>query len=304
MPKIAVSTTSFGEYESAPLELFKKQGYELVINPYKRKAGPEELIELAKDAVGLIAGTEPIARDILLKLPSLRVISRCGAGLDNIDVEAAGGLGIKVFSTPDAPTTAVAELTIGLILNLLRKVNQADSAIRSGRWEKLMGNLICGKKIGIIGLGRIGRKVAELLSPFGCEIKYTDPFLSNGLPGLKRLPLLKLLSWADIISIHVSKGETLIGKKEIALMKRGAWLLNLSRGGVVDEDALYLSLKKGRLSGAALDVFGDEPYNGPLKELDNVVLTPHIGSYAVEARVKMEMEAVNNLLKGLGAMEV
>jgi len=303
MPKIAVSTSSFGEYQSIPLELCKKLGYELVMNPYKRTIKPGELIELAKDAVGLIAGTESITKKVLLKLPRLRVISRCGAGLDNIDADAARELGIKIFNTPDAPTTAVAELTIGLMLNLLRKVNQADASVKSGRWKKLMGNLIYGKKIGIIGLGRIGRKVVELLKPFGCEIKYADPFLSDGLVGLERLPMERLLLWADIISIHVSENREIIGRSEISHMKKGAWLVNVSRGCVVNEEVLYQSLKTGHLSGAALDVFGREPYEGCLKELHNVILTPHIGSYAIESRVQMEMGAANNLLKGLEKSE-
>lgn len=155
MLKIAISTTSFGEYDATPLELCKKMKYRVVINPYLRKVNSQELIRLAKDAVGLIAGTESITNDILLKLPKLKVISRCGVGLDNIELDAAKRLGIKVFNTPDAPTFAVAELTVGLILNLLRKVSQADSNIRSGKWEKPMGNLLYGKKVGIIGFGHV-----------------------------------------------------------------------------------------------------------------------------------------------------
>lgn len=298
MLKIAVTTTSFGKCDKKPLEMLKSGKYEVLFNPCGRLLKKDEVIVFCKDAAGIIAGTEQLDADVMDNLPNLRIISRCGTGLDNIDLKAAERLGIKVFNTPDAPTRAVAELTIGLILNLLRKVNQQDTAIRNGKWEKLMGNLLYGKKVGIIGFGRIGKKVAGLLMPFDCEIAYMDPLMEDGLLGLKRLTIEELLCWADIISIHVSAKEKLIGEKEFRLIKKEAWLINTSRGGVVDEFILYEYLKNGYLSGAALDVFEQEPYNGPFRELENIILTTHIGSYAKEARVDMEMEAVNNLLKG------
>ncbi len=297
--KIVITTTSFGEYDNSYIETCKKCGFDLLINPHKRTIKPSELVELAKNAVGLIAGTEAITEEVLLKLPQLKVISRCGAGVDNIDLKAAERLAIKVLNTPDAPTLAVAELTMGLILSILRKITQADEALKNGKWEKRMGNLLSGKKVGIIGLGRIGRKLAELLIPFGCEIAYSDPFVVSGVLKFNRLPKEELLKWADIVSLHVSTNEKVLSDKELRLTKRGSWIINTSRGKAVDEAALYELLKNGHLAGAALDVFEQEPYDGQLKSLDNVILTPHIGSYAKEARIKMEMEAMNNLLKGL-----
>jgi D-3-phosphoglycerate dehydrogenase len=279
--------------------LCTEKGYEVILNPHGRKVKPAELIELAKDAVGLIAGTESIIEEVLAKLPSLKVISRCGVGIDNVDLDATKRLGVRVFNTPGAPTLAVAELTVGLILDLLRKVSQMDRAMRNKQWQKRMGSLLYGKKIGIKGFGRVGKKVAELLSPFGCELAYADPFVEDGLLGLNRLSLEDLLGWADIITIHVSVSEKLIEEREFGLMKKGAYIINTSRGGVIDELILYEYLKNGQLSGAALDVFEQEPYTGSLKELDNVILTPHIGSYAKEARVNMELQAVKNLLEGL-----
>lgn len=300
MLKIAITTTSFGEYDSSPLDLCKAKGFEVILNPYKRQIQTDELIELCRDAIGLIAGTELISEEILLKLKSVKVISRCGAGLDNVDLAAAQRLGVKVFNTPNAPTLAVAELTVGLILNLLRKINRMDNLLRAGNWEKIMGSLLYQKNVGIIGFGRIGRKVAELLKPFDCQIAYADPFVKDGLLGLRQLPLADLLKWADIVSLHVSTKNKLLGEEEIRLMKETAWLVNVSRGGVVDEGALLLHLKEKKIAGAAIDVFENEPYEGALKELDNVVLTPHVGSYAKEARSRMEMEAVENMLEGLG----
>jgi D-3-phosphoglycerate dehydrogenase / 2-oxoglutarate reductase len=299
MPKIVVSTTSFAEFDKSPLTLCERSGYAVFLNPYRRKVKAEELVELAKDAVGLVAGTEELGGQVLSKLPQLKVISRCGAGLESVDIEAAKKLNIKVFNTPDAPTRSVAELTIALTLNLLRKVNQMDLAIRSGSWDKMMGNLLYGKKAAIIGFGRIGKAVAHLLEQLGCEVAFYDPFIEKDAGHFKRMEKDDLLSWADIVSLHAATKETILGDRELRMLKKGAWVINISRGEAIDENALYESLKSGHLSGAALDVFRQEPYGGPLKELKNVILTPHIGSYAKEARIKMEMDAVENLLKGL-----
>ena len=314
--KIAITTTSFGKYDKEPLNLLKENGFKIILNPYGRKLKKEEVIELCRDAVGIIAGTEILDADVLEKLTqpsvltsqtSLKVISRCGTGLDNIDLNAAKRLGVKIYNTPNALTLAVAELTVGLILNLLRKINQMDISIKHSKWEKLMGNLLSAKKVGIIGFGRIGRKVAELLIPFGCEIRYYDikeEFRDLGIEGFRdkdyeMIKLEELLRISDIISIHVSSKEQIIGENEIRMMKKGSWLVNVARGGVVDENALYMALKERHLAGAAVDVFEQEPYTGPLIELNNVILTPHIGSYALETRVEMERQAVENLLKGL-----
>jgi len=300
MSEIAITTTTFGEYDKEPLNILDMNGFHVKLNPYKRRLKKDEVIELCKDAIGIIAGTETLDVDIMETLTILKVISRCGTGIDNVALVDADRIGIKVYNTPDAPTSAVAELAVGFMINLLRKVSQMDKELKMGQWQKRMGNLLCEKKIGIKGFGRIGRKVAELLKPFGCEIAYADPFVEDGLMGLQRMSLKDMLCWADIVTIHVGVHEKLMGEKEFQCMKKGALLINTSRGGVVDESALYEYLKNGNLSGAALDVFEEEPYFGALKELDNVILTPHIGSYAKEARVEMERLAVENLLKGLG----
>ena len=301
--KIAISTTAFGQYDKSVIELCRKHGYEVVFNPHRRKLRSDELVEIAEEAVGLIAGTESITEKVLLKLPSLKVISRCGSGLDNVDIESAKRLGIRVFNTPDAPTTAVAELTIGLILALLRKISLMDREIRNNIWKKRMGNLLLDKQVGIIGFGRIGKKVSSLLRAIGTNVFFSDPAVTEKetIP-FPKVEFKELLEKSDIISLHLSYSEEnhkLFGEKEFSQMKQGAFLINCSRGNIIDEEALYKVLKNGRLAGAAVDVFEKEPYDGPLKELDNVILTPHIGSYAKEARIKMEIEAVENLIKGL-----
>lgn len=301
--KVVISTTSFGELDARPLQFLKNAGCEVVLNPYGRTLTGDEVAALAGDAVGLIAGTEPLDRSVLGKLRCLRCICRLGAGMENVDLSAARELNIKVDNTPSGPTLAVAELTVGLILDLLRRSTRMDREMRACIWKKRMGNLLSGKKVGIIGFGRIGRKTAELLSAFGCEISYYDTADVAGCVStkIKKLDLVELLRTSDIITIHVSgKYETpLIGQAEFNRMKEGAWIINVARGGVVDEEALCDALKKGRLAGAALDVFCKEPYDGSLRELENVILTPHIGSYAREARIEMEMEAAQKLIEGL-----
>lgn len=301
--KAAITTTSFGQYDSGATILLQKSGFEIVKNELGRTMTKREILALCHGCAGIIAGTEPYDFDTLKGLEGLKVISRVGIGMDAIDMKAAAGLGIKVVNTPSGPVSAVAELTVCLMLDLLRKVSFMDREIRAGKWKKNMGNLLRGKKTGIIGYGNIGQKVGELLIAFGCDIAYHDPAINrrNGKIGPMRLD--ELLEWADIVTIHVSGKSEIIGEKEFERMKRGAWLINVSRGGTVNEDKLYSSLKSGRISGAALDVFSEEPYGGALKGLNNVILTPHIGSYAAESRIEMETDAAKNLIKILSEVE-
>lgn len=296
--KIFISTSSFAEYDTSPLNLLKDAGFDVQLNPYRRKLTPDECLSYYKDIDGLIAGTEALTAEILKSAGNLRVISRCGVGVDNIDLEAARRQGIQVFNTPDSPAIAVAELTVGLILALLRHIPRSERDIRNGNWQKQMGNLLQGKKVGIVGFGRIGRRVAELVLGLGAQVVYCDPAVKEA--SYTSVSLDKLLSQSDIVSLHVSGNDTpLLGYEELRKMRQGSWLVNCARGGVVDEAALYQVLAEGWLAGAALDVFTEEPYVGPLVKLDNVILTPHIGSYAIESRVEMETQAVKNLIEGL-----
>ena len=302
MKKVFISTSTFAQDDNRALELLKKAGLEIQLNPHGRKLNEDEMVNFLSDKDFLIAGTEPITKKVIASAKNLKIISRCGVGLDSVDLKAADEAGIKVYNTPYGPTLSVAELTIGLMLDLLRMVPNMDREIRAGVWKKRMGNLLKGKKVGIIGFGRIGQKVTEILMPFGVEISYYDVSAVKTSLDCTFKPLNELLRWADIITLHClasEDGRSIIGEEELKNMKKGAWLINTSRGGLVDERSLYVSLKEGHLSGAALDVFEKEPYDGPLSELDNIILTPHIGSYAKEARIKMEADAVENLLAGL-----
>ena len=300
MMKVFVSTSSFAKDDNRPFDMLKEAGLEVSLNPYGRKLFEDEIRGFLHDIDYLIAGTEPLTQRVLESAKRLKVISRCGTGLDNVDIKAADKLGIKVYNTPYGPTQSVAELTIGLMLDMLRHISKMDRDIRSGLWKKYTGNLLSEKKVGIIGFGKVGQKVAELLMPFGCEIVCYDIRMEDKELKIKIASLDEILRTSDIISIHVSSKGQIIGKEEFKKIKKGAWIINVSRGGVIDESELYKALKKGHLSGAALDVFEQEPYAGPLKELDNVILTPHIGSYAKEGRINMEIDAVKNLLDGAG----
>jgi D-3-phosphoglycerate dehydrogenase len=300
--KILISTSSFGKFGKAPLNMLGEKGYEAILNPYGRKLNTEELIDLASDCEAVIAGTETYSEEVFEKLSKLRFISRCGAGLDSIDMEAAKKHNVLIKNTPNAPSEAVAELTVGLILSSLRKISLMDRNIRGGTWKKEMGNLLSGKTVGIIGLGRIGRRVVELLTPFNVKFIASEPnpdmeWVEKN--NIRILSLEELLRESDIVTLHIpysSENRHLINSKYINLMKENSILVNTSRGGLVDEDALYSALKEGKIKGVALDVMEKEPYTGKLIELNNVVLTSHIGSYAVEGRINMEIEAVKNLL--------
>lgn len=298
--KILITTSSFGKAVSEPLDACKEK-CEVILNPYGRKLTTEEFIELSSDVDGVIAGVEAITRDALLQRPNIKVISRCGVGMDSVDLEACKELGVKVYNTPNAPVDSVAELTVTVLLDLLKNVSNMNAQMKDGQWNKMSGCMLKDKKIGIIGMGRIGQRVASLLQGFGVEIAYTD-IVKKDLP-YSYMTKEALLEWADIISIHSStceEGKYIIGEEDIRHMKKDAYLVNTSRGKFVDEGALYQALKEHRLQGAALDVFAEEPYKGELCNLDNVVLTPHISSSAKEGRAVMELEAVHNLFKGLG----
>lgn len=302
MHKIAITTTSFGKDDEKPLALLREAGYSAALNPFGRKMKENEVVDLCAGATGIIAGTEKLSREVLAQLTTVKVISRCGTGLDSVDLRAAAELGKKVYNTPDAPTIPVAELTVGMILDLLRRIGLMDRSIRAGKWDKRMGALLHGKRIGIIGFGRIGQKTGSLLAAFGAEISYADREEKTAHYPCTRKDIRDLLAWADIVTIHASGGSSagpLLGREEIASMRKGGYLVNASRGGMIDESALYEAVSTGQLAGAALDVFDKEPYSGPLTGLENVVLTPHIGSYAREARIAMEIQSVENLLSGL-----
>ena len=305
-PRVFVSTAPFAEGNEFPLEMLRANGIDFNVNTLKRKLTEIELMEMAGDAEAIIAGTEPITRKVMEKCTRLRHISRVGVGLDSVNLLEAKAKGISVSYTPDAPAPAVAELTIGLMLSLLRNIHVANSAMHQGKWNRYFGRRIAEVTIGVIGVGRIGARVLRRTQGFG-----TPRLLVNDV-----LPTLELnrefkLEWvskdiifkqADLISLHVPltlKTKDLVGVKELGMMKPDAFLINTSRGGVVDEKALYHALKENKIAGAAIDVFENEPYRGPLAELENCLLTSHMGSMSLDCRTRMEIEATEEAIRFL-----
>lgn len=297
---ILVSTASISERSLVELEgIAHSKGLKILRNPLGRRFKEEEIRKYLHEnnVVGMIAGTEPLTGDVLESAKSLRVISRLGIGLDNVDLTVAGRLGITVLNTPDAPTDAVVELTIGLMLAQIRKISLADRHMRGGCWKPLMGGLLSKKTVGIIGLGRIGTKVGRILSAFNSKILFYD-VRPIDVDFANQTSFEVLLKESDIVSLHMAslgEGKYILGKNELMKMKQNSILVNTSRGELIDEDALYDEIKKGHLGGAALDTFQKEPYEGKLLELPEVVFTCHMGSYAMETRISMETEAIRNL---------
>lgn len=306
MPKALITTVPFANKNRLPLELLEAAGVEYLINPLGRKLKESEVEEMAAACDVIIAGTEPITDKVMARATKLKFISRVGIGLDSIDLLAAARRGIHVSYTPDAPSPAVAELTIGLMLSLLRSVHVANAQLHRGEWHRHFGRRISEVTIGIIGVGRIGRRVLRRLSSFG-----TPRILVNDLhPDTKLVPELKL-EWvdkdeiyrqADVISLHVPltvNTKDMIRAEHLRLMKPDALLINTSRGGVINELALAEALKSGHLGGAAVDVFEQEPYIGPLADIERCLLTSHMGSMSVDCRTRMEIEATEEAVRFL-----
>ncbi len=299
--QVLITTSTFNLDNFKQLELLNKAQIEVKLNPFATRLTEDQAIDLlGTNTIGLIAGLEPLTEKVLTSAKSLKVIARVGTGLDSVDLVAAKKLGITVLNTPDAPTQAVAELTLGHILGLLRNISVADRQIRNGVWKGLMGSLLQTKTVGIIGFGRIGKRVAALLSAFGAKVIISDELATS--TEYLNVGLNELCAKSDVITLHLPYNDSthhLINEKQLNLMKKGSYFVNISRGGLVDEDALLAALKSGRIAGAALDCFEHEPYDGELRNFDNVQITAHMGSYARETRDLMEREASQLLVDAL-----
>lgn len=262
-------------------------------------------------AVGLIvrSGTK-VDASMMDAAHSLKVIGRAGVGVDNIDVSAASDRGIGVFNAPGGNTIAAAELTLALMLSLVRRVTEADRSIRAGRWDRasFRGVELRGRTLGLIGAGRIGGEVAHRCVAFGMDVMVYDPYLSPDRAaelGVRLVDLEVILEKSDVISLHVPLNEEtrhLIDAKALQKMRKGAFLLNASRGGVIVEEDLASALERGEIAGAALDVYETEPLSqaSPLRKAPNVVLTPHLGASTTEAQVSVAREVALAVRRALG----
>jgi len=273
-------------------EILQKNGLKITYEP---EITPDQIKEkISNFDIVVVRSRTKITKEMIDRATQCKIIARVGVGLDNIDVDAAKAKGIRVINAVEGAMNAVAELVLGLMLSLAREIPRADREIRNGNWLKkeLMGSELSGKYLGIVGLGNIGKRLAKLARGLNMNIigfdvmPIADDFARD--VGLIKADIDTLLSSADYVSFHVPLTETthhLVNSKRISTMKKTAYIINTSRGEIIDEDALYNALKEGKIAGAALDVFEKEPAVGnKLTTLPNVVCTPHIGAQTKEAQ--------------------
>ena len=275
---------------------------------YKPTVSKEELLSIAGDyEVLIVRSRTKVDRDVLQSAKRLKLVARPGTGLDNVDVGYARERGVTVVNSPESLVEAVAEQVVMVMLALSRKLVQADVGTRSGKWEKnaLVGRELKGKALGVVGFGRIGRRIAEVGKTLGMSILAYDviaiPQDVLGTLGARVVSLDELFSSADYITLHVPMTPDtahMVDGSRIDRMKKGSVLVNTSRGGVVDEDALAAALREGRIGGAALDVFEKEPPTGAILSAPNAILTPHIGGQTEEAQTNA-IEVVGEKVRAL-----
>lgn len=308
--KILITPKSYSTYKTKAYPLIEQNGYEIIENTLGRTMTEEEIINYAKnDVVGIIVGVDPLPASVLEQCNDLAAISKYGVGMDNIDLDKAKELGIKVKNAVGTNNISVAEHAIALMFSIARNIPPIASEVRNGSWGRIIGCELTGKKLGLMGGGQIGKEVAKRAKGLSMEVTIYDPYF-NDEAFLKAYNisrcynLTELFSTSDIISLHVpATPDTrgVINKDTLGLMKPTALLINTSRGELIDEEALYESLSNGKIAGAAQDVFSSEPpaKDEKLLKLNNFILTPHIGAFTREAVENMVMVSTRNLLEML-----
>jgi len=302
MKKVLITTVPFADKDTLPLDLLDSAGIEYLINPLGRKLKEDELAEMVRDYDALIAGTEIISEKVMRSAKRLKFISRVGIGLDSVDLTTAKKMGIKVSYTPDAPSPAVSELTIGIMLSLLRHTHLSNLQMHKGEWHRYFGRRLSEVTIGIIGVGRIGKGVIDRLQSLSPQKIYLNDLDRKdvSVQNVEWVNKDSIYRNADIISLHLpltAKTKNLITLDEIFMMKKDAILINTSRGGIINESDLGIALREGHLSAAAVDTFEMEPYEGELTQIDNCLLTAHMGSMSIDCRTKMEIEATEEAIR-------
>jgi len=282
-----------------------KEKHEVVFS----ELDPKGLLnEIEKYDALVIRSRTKVTKEVIKKGKNLKVIGRAGVGVDNIDVPEATKRKIPVVNAPGGATVSVAELTFAHMLSLARNLSKSDKTMKNGEWEKktLKGTELCDKTLGLVGSGRIGTEVGKMAIAFGMKVIVYDPYLSKETAeeqGFELADLDSLLKNSDFISIHTpltDETKKMIDEKEFKKMKNTAFIVNCARGGIIDENALYNSLKEGKIRGAALDVYENEPpKNSPLLTLDNIVFTPHIGASTKEAQIRAGTITAEQVLKVL-----
>jgi D-3-phosphoglycerate dehydrogenase len=307
--RLTVLTPSFGKYSSEPSARSAQLGLELDYRTENHpKSGPE-LIEAISGAEAVIVGLDRIDAEVLAACPDLKVVAKHGAGVDNIDLDAAAAAGVRVVNTPGANAESVADLTLGLLIMGARRIRAAEDSLRAGEWGVFFGSQLSGKRLGILGFGRIGREVAKRAAGFGLSISAYDPYVPDEAineAGARPQSLAEVVAASDFLTLHLpGSEEPLITSEHIASMPAGAGLINAARGGLVDETALAEALHRGHLSFAALDAFATEPptADDPLLGAPNLIATPHIGAYSDIANANMGTWAVEDVVRVLSGEE-
>lgn len=306
--KILISAPYFLPVVEQYRSQLEAEGMELVIADVRERLSEEELLSLVPRIHGAICGDDRFTERVLLAAPHLKVISKWGTGIDSIDSKAAARLGIRVFNTPDAFTDCVADSTLGYILNFARQLYRMDQDVRSGKWIKPDAVTLRECTLGVIGVGNIGKAVVRRAVAFGMTVVGCDPVTVPesfcAATGLKLVSMHALLKSSDFVTLHCDLNATsyhLIDRPQFDSMRATAYLINTSRGPVVNELALIKALSGGRIAGAALDVFESEPLAGdsPLRKLNNCLLAPHNANSGLAAKQRVHESTVHNLLIGL-----
>ncbi len=304
--KIAIMPAVFAEAGDEPIKILRKAGYEIVQNSFRRDLNEDEIVALLDGAVALIVGEEPISRRVMEQARHLKVISKFGVTVDNIDMDMARERGIMVAFTPGAHQVSVAELTIALMLGLARSIPSMDLNIRRQKWAQPTGVEVMGKTLGIIGVGQCGKEVAKRavavgMNVLGFDRRPDEKFADQH--GIEYVLADQLLKEADFVTIHLSLGPDTVGfltRERVRRMKPGAFLINTTRPEFIDEDAVYEALKAKRLRGVAFDILTPEPPLGHLfLELDNVIMTARAGSRTEETVQRQAQMAAENALAAL-----
>jgi len=284
------------------MQLIEEAGIEVVNQP---DITPEELIKAIPDFPCMIVRSRTkVTKEVLDAGTSLKSVVRAGVGLDNIDVGYAKEKGVKVLNTPSASTQSVAELTVAYLMALARNIPLMTASMKAGKWEKksFLGSEVSGKKLGLIGSGRIGQAVADRAIALGMTVVAYDPYVTQ-LPNITLMELDDLLSEADYISLHIphtDETHNILDSSAFAKMKAGVRIINCARGGTIDEEALYQAIQEGKVAGAALDVFAEEPLIDPkLFSLDQVIGSPHIGAGTAEAKERVGQVAAEKVIETL-----
>lgn len=310
--RLLVSPTSYGKNDPRLKIDLQALVSEVIYNPTGKPLGSAEVAELLQGVDGYIAGLDVIDRSALEKADRLKVISRYGVGVDNVDLDAAKEKGIIVTNTPGANSGSVAELTLGLILALARQIPEASQQVQQGKWPRLTGVSLEGKTIGILGLGAIGRQLVRRLAGFDCHCLAYDPYADKEFATNHNVTLVdtidKVITSSDFVSLHLPllpETKGLVNAEFLAKMKKDSFLINTSRGEVVVEADLFNALQSRHLRGAGLDAFTVEPPdpNNPLLHLPQIIVTPHMGAHTDSATSNMGWLAMNDCLAVLRGEE-